>query len=125
LRQLLSALSHHYDRVILDGPAVLGMADCRMLGRMVDTSLLVVRAGAHQLMTLQRAQVMLEQSHVPIAGVIINGLSEDVHHWSSYGYDSPAGIGGASRGYRATRALESESSHETDDVLVMAGSMDR
>ncbi len=126
LRQLLSALSHHYDRVILDGPAVLGMADCRMLGRMVDTSLLVVRAGAHQLMTLQRAKVMLEQSHVPIAGVIINGLSEDVHHWSSYGYDSPAGIGGgASRGYRAARALESESNHEAEDVLVMAGSMDR
>ena len=46
LRQLLSALSNHYDRVILDGPAVLGLADCRMLGRMVDASLLVVRSGA-------------------------------------------------------------------------------
>ena len=46
LRQLLSALENHYDRVILDGPAVLGMADCRMLGRMVDASVLVIRAGA-------------------------------------------------------------------------------
>ena len=46
LRQLLTALEHHYDRVILDGPAVLGMADCRMLGRMVDASIMVVRAGA-------------------------------------------------------------------------------
>ena len=36
LRQLLIALSHHYDRVILDGPAVLGLADCRVLGRIVD-----------------------------------------------------------------------------------------
>ena len=73
--------------MILDGPAVLGMADCRMLGRMVDASLLVVRAGAHQLMTLQRAKAMLEQSHVAIAGVVFNGLSEDVQNWSSYGYD--------------------------------------
>ena len=87
LRQLLTALEHHYDRVILDGPAVLGMADCRMLGRMVDASMLVVRAGAHQLVTLQRAKAMLEQSHVPIAGVVVNSLSEDVQNWSSYGYD--------------------------------------
>ena len=64
LRQLLVALEHHYDRVILDGPAVLGLADCRVLGRIVDASLLVVRSGAHHLMTLHRAKAMLEQSHV-------------------------------------------------------------
>jgi capsular exopolysaccharide synthesis family protein len=102
LRQLLTALEHHYDRVILDGPAVLGMADCRMLGRMVDASVLVVRAGAHQLVTLQRAKVMLEQSHVSIAGVVVNSLSEDVQNWSSYGYDGSrlgieAGAQGAAR----------------------------
>ena len=86
LRQLLTALSHHYDRVILDGPAVLGMADCRVLGRMVDASVLVVRAGVHQIMTLQRAKAVLEQSQVEIAGVIVNSLSEGVKNWSSYGY---------------------------------------
>ncbi|MGC8639348.1 MAG: GumC family protein [Isosphaeraceae bacterium] len=87
LRQLLTALANHYDRVILDGPAVLGMADCRMLGRMVDASILVVRAGAHELITLQRSKAMLEQSHVLIAGVIVNSLKEDLQNWSSYGYD--------------------------------------
>jgi polysaccharide biosynthesis transport protein len=101
LRQLLAALSHHYDRVILDGPAVLGLADCRVLGRIVDSSLLVVRSGAMQLITLHRAKAMLEQSQVAIAGVVFNGLSEDITNWSSYGYeplsfaagslDSPAG----------------------------------
>jgi capsular exopolysaccharide synthesis family protein len=87
LRQLLTALEHHYDRVILDGPAVLGLADCRVLGRIVDASLLVVRSGAHHLMTLHRAKAMLEQSHVAIAGVVFNGLTEDMNNWSSYGYD--------------------------------------
>jgi capsular exopolysaccharide synthesis family protein len=86
LRQLLLALSHHYDRVILDGPAVLGLADCRFLGRIVDASLLVVRSGSHHLMTLHRAKAMLEQSHVAIAGVVVNGLTEDLANWSSYGY---------------------------------------
>jgi capsular exopolysaccharide synthesis family protein len=87
LRQLLVAFASHYDRVILDGPAVLGMADCRMLGRLVDASILVIRAGAHQLVTLQRTKSMLEQSNVTIAGVIVNNLSEDIRSWSSYGYD--------------------------------------
>ncbi len=105
LRQLLSALENHYDRVILDSPAVLGMADCRMLGRMVDAALLVVRAGAHQLVTLQRAKAMLEQSRVPIAGVVVNGLSEDVQNWSSYGYDgAQAGI--SARSVKSLRARE-------------------
>ncbi len=88
LRQLLRALSHHYDRVILDGPAVLGLADCRFLGRIVDSSLLVVRAGSHHLMTLHRAKAMLEQSHVAIAGVVFNSLTQDMDNWSSYyGYN--------------------------------------
>jgi capsular exopolysaccharide synthesis family protein len=85
LRQLLITLSRHYDRVIVDGPAVLGMADCRMLGRIVDAALLVVRCGAHALQPLQRAKAMLEQSQVVIAGVVFNDLSEDLKNWSSYG----------------------------------------
>jgi polysaccharide biosynthesis transport protein len=86
LRQLLIAVSHHYDRVILDGPAVLGLADCRVLGRIVDSALLVVRSGSNQLVTLHRAKTMLDQSHVAIAGVVFNGLMEDISNWSSYGH---------------------------------------
>src|SRR5262249_53147770 len=65
LRQLLVALSHHYDRVILDGPAVLGLADCRVLGRIVCSSLLVVGSGSIQIMTLHQAHAMLSQPPVP------------------------------------------------------------
>jgi capsular exopolysaccharide synthesis family protein len=109
LRQLLTALTHHYDRVILDGPAVLGMADCRVLGRMVDAAVLVVRAGAHQTVTLQRAKAVLEQSRVEIAGVIVNGLSDGAHHWSSHAY-GPAAVA-AYRRDRALPAAEAASAH--------------
>ena len=80
--------------MILDGPAVLGLADCRVLGRIVDSSLLVVRSGSMQLITLHRAKAMLEQSHVAIAGVVFNGLSEDINNWSSYGYEPLSFSGG-------------------------------
>ena len=102
------------DRVILDGPAVLGLADCRMLGRMVDAALLVVRSGTHALRPLQRAKAMLEQSRVAIAGIVFNGLSEDYRDWSSYG--SPAGDGLAVRPGRLLGAPQDE-----DASLVMAG----
>jgi succinoglycan biosynthesis transport protein ExoP len=85
IQQLIAAVSGHYDRVILDGPAVLGMADCRMLGRLVDAALLVVRCGAHDIRPPRRAKAMLEQSQVPIAGLVFNGLLDDLPNWASYG----------------------------------------
>jgi capsular exopolysaccharide synthesis family protein len=84
LRQLITALSGHYHRVILDGPAVLGMADCRMLGRMVDAVFLVVRSGAHGLNPIDRATEMLQQSRVPLAGYVFNGLDHDLRNWASH-----------------------------------------
>ena len=110
LRQLLIALSHHYDRVILDGPAVLGLADCRVLGRIVDASLLVVRSGSLHLMTLHRAKAMLEQSHVAIAGVVFNGLTDDMNNWSSYGYEPLSFSGG-----------RLDSGRERPEALALAG----
>jgi capsular exopolysaccharide synthesis family protein len=85
LRQLLAGLAKHYDRVILDGPAVLGLADCRVLGQIVDGCLMVVRANPHSIHPIMRARAMLEQSRVPLMGVVYNGLTEDYRNWSSYG----------------------------------------
>ena len=88
--------------MILDGPAVLGLADCRMLGRVVDAALLVVRSGTHEMRPLQRAKAMLEQSRVVLAGVVFNGLYEDLQNWSSYGPYQPYG-GEAPAARRAAR----------------------
>ncbi len=85
MAQLVVSLAGHYDRVILDAPAVLGLADCRMLGRIVDAAILVVRSGSQELLPILRAKTMLEQSHVRIAGVVFNGIFEDFENWSSYG----------------------------------------
>jgi capsular exopolysaccharide synthesis family protein len=125
LRQLLIALAHHYDRVILDGPATLGLPDCRMLGPFVDAALLVVRSGAHALQPLKRAKAFLEQSNVMLAGVVFNGLYEDLENWSSYGPSTPYGypeLTGTSRtGGRADGlAAPPQESHA---ALAMAGSV--
>jgi capsular exopolysaccharide synthesis family protein len=82
MHQLLADLSKHYHRIILDGPAVLGLADCRLLGRLVDTAILVVRCGAHDLSPLKRARTMLELSAVPILGTVFNGAQVDEDDWT-------------------------------------------
>jgi len=126
LRQVLLALSHHYDRVILDGPAVLGLADCRVLGRIVDAALLVVRSGSHQLTTLHRAKGMLEQSHVVIAGVVFNGLTEDLDNWSSYGYE-PMPTPGIERDSWRNEGQETagfEAGPSAESSMAVAGSID-
>jgi capsular exopolysaccharide synthesis family protein len=126
LRQLLISLSqNHYDRVILDGPAVLGLADCRMLGRIVDAAVMVVRSGSQELRPLQRAKAMLEQSQVYIAGLIFNGLREDMENWSSYG-PNPAEFAlfeaSGSRAGGVARGLEAPS--RPGPALMAAGSVD-
>jgi capsular exopolysaccharide synthesis family protein len=123
LRQLLRGLAGHYDRVILDGPAVLGLADCRMLGRVVDAAVLVVRSGAHEMRPLQRAKAMLEQSHVRIAGVVFNGLYEDLENWSSYGpYDTYEGLGLDARSAPTRRGLGGPAGEY--DALPLAGAVE-
>ncbi len=97
MKQLLEALSGHYDRVILDGPAILGLADCAMLGRMADATFMVVRSGAGDLRPLERARAMLERSRVAVAGVVFNALAEDYASWSSHG----APLGPPTRGLDA------------------------
>jgi succinoglycan biosynthesis transport protein ExoP len=126
LRQLLLSLSeHHYDRVILDGPAVLGLADCRMLGRIVDGAIMVVRSGSQELRPLQRAKAMLEQSQVYIAGVVFNGLVDDLQNWSSYGPNpmfDPA-VDGGGRADGPSRGLGSRPSSGAP-ALMAAGSVE-
>jgi Mrp family chromosome partitioning ATPase len=57
-----------------------------MLGRVVDATILVVRAGANDLRPVARAKAMLDQSRVQVAGVVFNGLSDDAHNWwTNYG----------------------------------------
>ena len=108
LKQLIIGLARQYHRVILDGPAILGLADSRMLGRLADTTLLVVRSGANEISPLRRTKSMLDQSRVKIGGIVFNDLSEDLRNWSSYGLNPGVtwGLTGQTAVAGSTRKLE-------------------
>jgi hypothetical protein len=82
LKQALASARGHYDRIILDGPALLGLADGRLLGRMVDGALLVIRSGTQTLQSLRRARMMLDQSRVPVLGAALNQMRAVELDWT-------------------------------------------
>jgi succinoglycan biosynthesis transport protein ExoP len=78
MHDLLGELSEKFDRVILDGPAILGLADARAVGRFVDGVLLVMRAGSHDPKPLSRVHQLFLHEGLRPAGFVFNGFKD--HH---------------------------------------------
>lgn len=72
MRRLLDLLRSRFDRVIIDAPPALPMADVSILTPLVDGVLMVVRAGMTGTPDLQRALGSLDTSRV--LGVVLNDL---------------------------------------------------
>jgi Mrp family chromosome partitioning ATPase len=73
--------------VILDTPPVLPMADARVLARMVEGVVLVVRAGQVPKPMLRRAFTLLEATGANVLGAVFNGADprgEGYRHYEYY-----------------------------------------
>lgn len=84
MARTLAWLAERYDRVIVDAPPVLPVADSVKLAGMVGGVVLVARMGRTTLDELKAAQRRLEVGSVRILGVVANGVhpSRD----QAYGY---------------------------------------
>jgi protein-tyrosine kinase len=70
MRRTLDTLRARFDRVLLDLPAVMPLADVGTVAPLADGVVMVVRAGATQRPALDRALAMLEDTK--ILGVVLN-----------------------------------------------------
>lgn len=77
MQELLDEMSKRYDRIILDAPALLGIADARVVGRFVDGAVVVVRAGTPNPKPLVRIKQVIEQEGLRPIGVVFNGIKEN------------------------------------------------
>ena len=84
MRRLLDQLRTTFDRVLLDTPPVLPLADVAILAPIVDGALMVVRAGYTPKPAIENALRAFDSSR--LLGVVLNesGLEED------YRYEAPA-----------------------------------
>ena len=74
--RVLDELSEQYDRVIIDSPPVIPVADARILGAMCNTSLLVVRAERSTRSATSKACDELRGVGTSIFGVVVNGVAK-------------------------------------------------
>lgn len=74
MRRALDLLRTQYDRILLDTPPVLALADVGVLAPMADGVLMVVRAGRTSRPTIDRA---LQEVHsTPVVGLVLNDVED-------------------------------------------------
>jgi capsular exopolysaccharide synthesis family protein len=80
MRRMLEQLRTKFDRVILDTPPVLPLADVAILAPIVDGALMVVRAGVTPKPAIENALRAFESSR--LIGIVLNesGLEEDYRY---------------------------------------------
>ena len=80
MRRLLDHLRTRFDRVILDTPPVLPLADVAVLAPLVDGALMVVRAGVTPKPAIENALRAFDSSR--LLGVVLNesGMEEDYRY---------------------------------------------
>ena len=74
---LLSNLANNYDRIIFDTPPLIGLADTKILGKLVDGLLLVVRPGIANYSSVAATKKILAASNFNILGIVTNGVDLD------------------------------------------------
>jgi len=92
MAQLLESVAAEYDRVIVDTPPVLSVADSLALANIADAVVLVVRSGIARKKAVLRVRDLLRRASSNIVGVVFNGVNIRLEHYyyakrSYYGRD--------------------------------------
>jgi polysaccharide biosynthesis transport protein len=86
MRQLVEDCRAKFDFVILDAPPVLGIADTLNLGVVAEAVVLVIRSSVSTKTAGARMAKLLEASHMPVIGVLLNDsrLTEQEQGYRKY-----------------------------------------
>lgn len=80
MRELIATWRQDFDRVIIDGPPVIGLSDSVILATMTDTTVLVVRARQSRRQDFSLTQEILSSVNANVSGAIVNDFQ------STFGY---------------------------------------
>ena len=85
---VLATLSRTYDRILLDSPPVVPVADAAILAAMCDGTLLVLKAGVSIRRTARHAQDNLLHVGANVVGVVVNAVprGQDSYGYCGHGY---------------------------------------
>jgi capsular exopolysaccharide synthesis family protein len=77
--QLLAALKRQFSMVLIDTPPALGVSYARVLARLADATVLVIRADHTTIEVARAAYQRLVEDRIRVDGTILNGVSLDSH----------------------------------------------
>lgn len=87
MSQLLARLRREFDTIIIDTPPMLTISDARILGRLADGAILVVRAGSTTRDAALQAKERLTEDGIPVLGTILNSWDlKSKAHYGAEGY---------------------------------------
>ena len=85
MQEIVDLLKTEYDLVIIDTPPVMAVADARIIGRVVDKTLFVVRWDKTPRKVARAAIEQLHRAEVDIAGVVLQQVDLDRYGRMGYG----------------------------------------
>jgi len=84
MESIIDMLKTHYDLIVIDTPPVMAVADARIIGRVVDKSIFVVRWDKTPRKVARAALDQLRRAEVSLAGVVLQQV--DLKRYGRIGY---------------------------------------
>ena len=85
--EVLEGYSAEYDRIILDTPPILSVADSLALSNLADAVVLIVRSGVARRKAVMRVRDLLQRSKANLVGIVFNCVNLQLeNYYGSQGY---------------------------------------
>ncbi len=88
MADIVASMRTQYDRIIIDTPPLLGIADSQMIRKHVDGVLFVVRSDRTTQRDIATASEILHHNALPVYGFVMNGVDfsrvENSYYYGSY-----------------------------------------
>lgn len=84
LEQLIAMLAVRFDRIVIDSPPVLAVTDARVLSRMADQVLYLIRWNATPRDAVRNGLKLLRAARAPLTGIVLSQVDTKKH--GRYGY---------------------------------------
>ena len=86
MAELVDQLEKEWDMVLLDSPPIVAVTDASMVSQEIDAMVMVVKAAETDRDAFRRAVKSLTGIKVPLAGVVVNGISRRTSKDTYYYY---------------------------------------
>jgi capsular exopolysaccharide synthesis family protein len=81
MMEMLATMAEQYDRIVIDTPPVLSVADSLALANGADAVVLVVRAGVARKRAVMRVRDLLQRANSNLVGTVFNCVNLQLEHY--------------------------------------------